>query len=208
MLSHLVPLSWTGVKYPTVREQARSSAGGANHGHDGWLTYCGAANGGLIQLDSVEVDESMYPIIIEKRGVLADSQGIGEYEGAPAMFGVFYPIDHDMTISYAADGTTFPPRGVLGGGDGMGSVTQRIDQDGTANELPSFAEEIIPKGAKLYFTACGGAGYGLPIRRDPVRVAASVNRGWMTRARAEAVYGVILTEGQETGVLVVDGTAT
>ena len=25
MLSHLVPLSWTGVKYPTVREQARSS---------------------------------------------------------------------------------------------------------------------------------------------------------------------------------------
>jgi len=25
MLSHLVPLSWTGVKYPTVREQAPSS---------------------------------------------------------------------------------------------------------------------------------------------------------------------------------------
>ena len=25
MLSHLVPLSWTGVKYPTVRQQARSS---------------------------------------------------------------------------------------------------------------------------------------------------------------------------------------
>jgi len=28
MLSHLVPLSWTGVKYPTVREQAPSSMEG------------------------------------------------------------------------------------------------------------------------------------------------------------------------------------
>jgi hypothetical protein len=25
LLSHLVPLSWTGVKYPNVREQGRSS---------------------------------------------------------------------------------------------------------------------------------------------------------------------------------------
>ncbi|RUX04682.1 hydantoinase B/oxoprolinase family protein, partial [Mesorhizobium sp. M2A.F.Ca.ET.037.01.1.1] len=74
------------------------AGGGARHGFDGWLTYCGPANAGLIQLDSVEVDESMYPIVIERRGVLPGSQGFGEFEGAPATGGVFYPLDHDMTI--------------------------------------------------------------------------------------------------------------
>ncbi|MFC7066592.1 hydantoinase B/oxoprolinase family protein [Brucella rhizosphaerae] len=67
------------------------AGGGALHGHDGWLTYCGPANAGLIQLDSVEVDESMYPIIIERRGVVQDSQGYGEFEGAPTVGGIFIP---------------------------------------------------------------------------------------------------------------------
>ncbi|MCL6284162.1 hydantoinase B/oxoprolinase family protein [Ruegeria sp. 2012CJ41-6] len=184
------------------------AAGGANHGHDGWLTYCGAANAGLIQLDSVEVDESMYPILIEERGVLQDSQGAGEFEGAPAMYGLFRPIGHDMTIAYAADGTTFPPRGVLGGGDGKASLTRRIDADGSTEDLPAFAEEIIPDGSKLYFTACAGAGYGPPSRRDPQRVADTVNRGWLSQARATQDYGVAFEDGAEPGVLQVDETAT
>ena len=183
------------------------AAGGANHGHDGWLTYCGAANGGLIQLDSVEVDESMYPILIDERGVLPDSQGIGEFEGAPATYGLFHPIGHDMTIAYAADGTTFPPRGVLGGSDGKGSVTRRVNLDGSETELPAFAEEVIPDGSKLYFTACGGAGYGLPFKRDPERVAASVNRGWLSRKRAMVEYGVVLMDSDEPGIVKVGSDA-
>jgi len=58
------------------------AGGAALSGHDGWLTYCGPANGGLINLDSIEGDESMYPIIIESRGVRPGSQGFGEFEGA------------------------------------------------------------------------------------------------------------------------------
>ena len=184
------------------------SAGGANHGHDGWLTYCGPANGGLIQLDSIEVDESMYPIVIEERGIVKDSQGIGEFEGAPAAYGVFRPVGHDMTLVYAADGTTFVPRGVLGGGDGTGSTSVRLDPDGSRIDLPAIAEEVIPDGSKVYFTACGGAGYGDPSKRDPKRVAASVNRGWMSRQRAEAAYDVVLVDGDQPGLVKVDHDAT
>ena len=39
---------------------------------------------------------------------------------------------------------------------------------------------------------CGGGGYGRPIDRDPARVARDVAEGYVTRARAEAVYGVVL----------------
>lgn len=182
--------------------------GGARAGFDGWLTYCGPANAGLIQLDSVEVDESMYPIIIERRGVIPGSQGFGEYEGAPAMGGVFYPLDHDMTIVYAADGTAFPPRGVLGGGDGGESESIKIVANGDKVVLPAFAEESIEESAKIEFAACGGGGYGDPLRRDPARVAATVNRGWLSREEAERVYKVALTDAVEAGLLAVDETRT
>lgn len=182
--------------------------GGANHGHDGWLTYCGPANAGLIQLDSVEVDESMYPIVIERRGVVRDSQGIGEYEGAPGMGGVFYPLGHDMTIIYAADGTTHPPRGVLGGTSAKPSHSSRVNEDGSATVLPAFTEEIIRAGTKIEFAACGGGGYGDPLKRDPARVARSVNRGWLSPEIARDAYRVVLVETEEPGVLAVDAKAT
>ncbi len=173
------------------------AGGGALHGHDGWLTYCGPANAGLIQLDSVEVDESMYPIIIERRGVVQDSQGYGEFEGAPTVGGVFYPLDHDMTIVYAADGTTFPPRGVLGGGAGKASETVKIVGGGKEETLPAFAEVVIEDGAKIAFTASGGGGYGDPLKRDPKRVLATANRGWLSPEVAEKVYRVALVSNDE-----------
>lgn len=182
--------------------------GGANHGHDGWLTYCGPANAGLIQLDSVEVDESMYPIVIERRGVVRDSQGMGEYEGAPGMGGVFYPLDHDMTIIYAADGTTYPPRGVLGGTAAKASYSSRVDEDGSTTILPAFTEEVIRAGSRIAFTACGGGGFGDPLKRDPAHVARSVNRGWLSVETAREVYRVALVETEEPGLLAVDADAT
>lgn len=182
--------------------------GGANHGHDGWLTYCGPANAGLIQLDSVEVDESMYPIVIERRGAVKDSQGFGEYEGAPGMGGVFYPLDHDMTIIYAADGATNPPRGVLGGTAAQPCRSERLDADGTRATLPAFAEEVIRAGARIAFTACGGGGYGDPLKRDPKRVVRSVNRGWISEETAREVYRVALVPAAEPGVMALDEAAT
>ena len=166
------------------------SGGGANHGHDGWLTYCGAANGGLITLDSVEVDESMYPIVIESRGIRADTQGFGEFEGAPGVGGTYYPVAHDMTAVYAADASAFSPKGVLGGQAAAGTQSIKVLADGTKVDLPSFSEVICRDGEKLEFFACGGGGYGDPASRDPARILATINKGWLTQERARTVYGL------------------
>jgi N-methylhydantoinase B len=184
------------------------AGGGARHGFDGWLTYCGPANGGLIALDSVEVDESMYPILIERRGVLPETQGYGEYEGAPGVGGVFYPLGHDMTLVYAADGTTIPPKGVLGGLDAKPSVSRKLQQDGEAVVLPAFHEEIFHDGEKVGFAASGGGGYGHPQQRDPERVAQTANRGWIKPETALEVYGVALNYDDESGSYRVDTVET
>jgi N-methylhydantoinase B len=185
--------------HPYVNQVFIGYAGGAAlSGHDGWLTYCGPANGGLINLDSIEVDESMYPIVIESRGVRPGSQGFGEFEGAPGVEATFYPVDHAMTIIYAADGTSFPPQGVIGGRPAAGSETRKQRTDGSLVELPAFHQEVCQSGEKIVCFACGGGGYGDPSKRDPRRVLATVNRGWLSPDRAAEVYGTTLRYNEAT----------
>jgi N-methylhydantoinase B len=42
--------------------------------------------------------------------------------------------------------------------------------------------------------SCGGGGYGSPGERAPSRVAEDVREGWVSRARAESIYRVSLTD--------------
>jgi N-methylhydantoinase B len=184
------------------------TGGGALNGHDGWLTYCGPANGGLITLDSVEVAESMYPMLIESRGVVPDTQGIGEWEGAPGVGGVYRPLGHAMTVVYSADGTHFPPRGVLGGHDAAGTWSRKVLADGETVELPAFNEELCAAQKKKSFFACGGGGYGDPLKRRPDMVARSVNRGWLSEERAREAYRVALRLDPATDEYLVDVNAT
>lgn len=184
------------------------AGGGANHGHDGWLTYCGPANGGLITLDSVEVDESMYPFIIESREVEADSQGYGEFEGAPGVRGAYYPLDHDMTVMYAADASTFPPRGVLGGLDAKPTKSRKKTRGGELVDLPAFNQEVCVDGEKMFFNSCGGGGYGNPLDRDPARVAKSANLGFISADTARSIYKVALSGPDSSGQFNVDADAT
>ena len=184
------------------------AGGGANHGHDGWLTYCGPANGGLITLDSVEVDESMYPFIIESREVEADSQGYGEFEGAPGVRGAYYPLNHDMTVMYAADASTFAPRGVLGGLDANPTKSRKKTRKGEVVDLPAFNQELCADGEKMIFNSCGGGGYGDPLDREPTRVAKSVNLGFICADTAREVYKVALSGPDSSGQFDVDADAT
>jgi N-methylhydantoinase B len=141
----------------------------------------------------------MYPIVIERRGVEADSQGFGEFEGAPGVGGAFYPLEHEMTVIYAADATEFPARGVLGGTDARPVISRKQLADGTIVDLPSFHEAKCQDGEKMLFVASGGGGYGDPRRRARSRVADVVSRGWLSPEKALEVYGVALTRDAGTG---------
>ena len=134
-----------------------------------------------------------------------DTQGYGEFEGAPGVECVFYPVDHAMTIIYAADGTTFAPKGVNGGMPASNSWTRKLSTDGSVQELPAFHQEVCEPGEKMLCFACGGGGYGDPARRDPGRVVATVNRGWLTADKAQQIYGVSLRYDDATAEYVVTG---
>ena len=182
--------------------------GGANFGHDGWVTYPNQASGGMVTLDSVEIDESMYPIIVRSRHLACDTLGCGEWDGAPGMVGEYGPIADDMTAIYCSDGSTYAPRGVLGGSDSTPTVNSKRMRNGELVQLPDFHEEVCAPGETIHFCVSGGGGYGAPVKRDPQRVVATVNRGWLSKERTEMIYRVALRRANNGVDYEVDEEAT
>jgi N-methylhydantoinase B len=194
---------------PYVNQICAALSGGPGvDGHDGWLTYEAPNGGGVLVLDSIEIDESMYPILFEARRVARDSLGCGEWDGAPATEGRFRSLAGDMTFIYCSDGGINRPRGVLGGLDGGAAGNWKRQANGQRAELPGFHEDVCRSGEAVEFMTCGGGGYGDPVHRDPQRVAASANRSWLSAERAAEVYKVALLHAPNGIDYVVDEDAT
>ena len=72
---------------------------------DGWLTLIHVGNAGMCRHDGIEVDELEHPIRIHERRIVTDSEGAGEFRGAPGIRVEFGPIAGcRMKVHYTADG--------------------------------------------------------------------------------------------------------
>jgi N-methylhydantoinase B len=68
------------------------------------------------------------------------------------------------------------------------------ERSGEVTTQPSCGGVSLAPGETIISVSAGGGGYGLPIERDPARVARDVAEGWVSRARAREVYGVVLDD--------------
>jgi N-methylhydantoinase B len=158
--------------------------------NDGWLTLCHAGNGGMLYVDSVEVDELSFPILVRAHRIEPDTAGPGRFRGAPSAFAEYGPIGSELKVIYASDGHHSPGQGARGGLPGAASHQYRRDVDGELHELPGLGEVTLAAGETvLSYTAAGG-GYGDPRERDVERVRGDLLEGWITSEQARAVYGV------------------
>jgi N-methylhydantoinase B len=180
-----------GVEYVNQMFIGLSGGPGLN-GHDGWLTYEGPDGGAMIVLDTIEIIEAMYPILVEGRWVERDTLGPGEWDGAPGTTGIYGPVAGEMTVIYCSDGEQNPPKGVLGGMPAAAPTHWKRSENGTRRRLPAFHTEVLKPGEAILFTTCGGGGYGNPVNRDPERVAKSANLGWISEEFARDKYRVRL----------------
>jgi len=166
------------------------SGGPGSYGHDGWLTYEAPNGGGVLALDSIEVDEAMFPVLVESRRIARDTIGCGQWNGAPATEGSYRSLSGAITVIYSSDGDVNPSRGVLGGLGGAPSTNAKRIANGEIEKLPGFHLEVCQPGEAMQFRSGAGGGYGESRRRDPARVATDINRKWLSEERAEEAYGV------------------
>lgn len=193
---------------PYVNQLYLSTSGGpATCRNDGWGFYGVPVCAGLMYRDSVEIDERKFPIIITECRVLADSEGAGEYRGAPGGRVVYGPTTREVNVMYAIDGSTFPPSGVRGGGAGRAQTVYLTRADGERVELPHAGNILVRPGEFIGNETNGGGGYGDPLRRDAEAVRADVESRYLSAERAREVYGVVTARGAGGHVLL-DAGAT
>ncbi len=178
---------------PFVNEVYLGCTGGAGTPHnDGWLTILHVGNAGMCYQDSIEIDELRHPIFVHERRLLPDTEGAGRFRGAVAALSEFSPVGCDMTVAYVSDGNFNPAKGTRGGGVAAPSSQFRRRADGSLEPVGNCAEVVIRPDEAMVSYSCGGGGYGPPHERTVERVVHDVSEGWVTRERAEAVYGVVV----------------
>jgi N-methylhydantoinase B len=190
---------WRRGNAPYIRQAILGVTGGpAVYGHDGWITYGIPVTGGVIHLDSIEIDEVALPILFERHELITDSSGPGRWRGAAGTECRMRPRHDPGMWAYASDGHFNPPKGASGGQPGRESDVWKYDV--TKKErvnLPHFSFETIQPNEMLVSESCGGGGFGDALERDHERVRWDVREGYVSLERARDVYGVVLDTGPE-----------
>jgi N-methylhydantoinase B len=190
---------------PFINEVFLLDTGGAAAAKtDAWLTICHAGNSGMCFIDSVELDELHFPILVKSRHLVPDTEGAGRTIGAPSGFCEYGPIGGGtLEIVYVADGAINNAKGTLGGLDGAKIRNYVRTKDGELKELPACSDIILQPGETIVSYSSGGGGYGPPYKRPVDKVKHDVEEGWITKERARDIYGVVF-DGEGN----IDKTAT
>ena len=182
------------------------TAGAAGPQANGWLTMGNAGTAGMWKMDSIEITELDFPLIVNKRMLVTDTEGAGTYSGAPSCL-VEYEITADsMNIYYSSDGVSNPPRGANNEYSGAGVDQWIVDDDGNKTRLPSIGELTVERGHRIICQTSAGGGYGSPLNRDSCGVAYDVEEGYLSQRKARDVYGVVCSangdlDGESTTIL-------
>ena len=178
---------------PFVDMMILGNSGGAAHAHgDGWLTNGETSDGGSMMRDSTEVLELLRPIRVWSDRIVPDTEGAGRFRGAPSLYIEYGPVGTELEVLYAADGTVNPALGARGGSSGALTRPYMRTVDGEVHELEAWARVVLSPGETMISISTGGGGYGPAIEREPQRVRQDVLEGWISSARARAIYGVVL----------------
>lgn len=185
--------------------------GGAQTVHDGQDAYgCQCMLG--CGMPDVEVHETANPVLFLWRRIEPNTGGPGQHRGGQAMNQAFA-----LWGTREMGGPGFnavaevPPRGFGGGLPGSGGIYYSVS-DAEVSEVFASGELVTPEsiqGKRVdyanktghlvlregdVFVTIGGGGGGLgdPLFREPARVVADIDAGYLTAEHVRAVYGVAL----------------
>ncbi|MFH8135767.1 hydantoinase B/oxoprolinase family protein [Pantoea osteomyelitidis] len=155
------------------------------------------ANVAFLRNTPVEINEAEVPIRINRYCLVPDSGGAGRYRGGLGLmmeFQVFAP--NTIVTARNRDRTHFASWGVLGGKAGSNAIFSRNPDSSKAEILGNSDIIQCQAGDIIRLIGAGGGGYGSPLEREPERVLADVNSGYVSAAQAEKHYGVIIRNGE------------
>lgn len=163
---------------------------GARSFRDAPAPRCAIQQGNMYTVP-VEVNESKYPLIIERYEMRTDSGGVGKHRGGLGTETVGY-MHIDATVQNKMIRSRCLPWGLHGGGDAMGNEAYVIRPDGSRERVPRTDRFELPAGHRVVMLTGGGGGYGPAIDRDPELVLQDVLSGFVSLVSARNDYRVVI----------------
>ena len=165
---------------------------GAKHSEDG-LSATIAMNDGDTHNSPVELLETKYPFVVERYALVPDSGGAGRYRGG---LGCEREVRLMTTLSLTThiDRSHCAPWGLFGGLEAMPNRIA-IRRDGKLKDDFGNAKIYtlaLKAGDAVVLRGGGGGGFGSPLDRPAARVRDDVYQGYVSRAAARALYGVVI----------------
>jgi N-methylhydantoinase B len=135
-----------------------------------------------------EALEHRFPILIETYGLRTDSGGPGRNRGGLGIVREIRLLD-DVSAVGSGDRQDFTPYGVFGGGHAAGTEWA-VERGGERQELPPRFEKVaLEEGDLIRYASPGGGGYGPAGEREPERIRADIESGYITAEAARRDYG-------------------
>jgi len=162
---------------------------GARPHKDGAEAVCGSFN---LENIPVEVNESNYPILIERLELIPDSAGAGKFRGSCGLRKDIRFLGERGSVSNLSDRHRFPPPGLFGGQPG--ALGRTLLNPGAEREQDLHPKAIYPLAHAdlVSLRVSGSGGYGDPRERDPELVARDVALGYVSVDQAREGYGVVV----------------
>jgi N-methylhydantoinase B len=143
----------------------------------------------------VEFAETRFPVRIEKLALATDSGGPGKRRGGLGYDKHVRLLGHAYFVS-TADRARLGCYGIAGG---MAGLPYQASVDGEV--LPGLNDDVpLRSGTLLRLRTTGGGGWGDPFEREPELVLQDVLRGLVSTEAAERDYGVVIRDGEITGL--------
>jgi N-methylhydantoinase B len=148
----------------------------------------------MTTLQPIEAIEQLYPVHVEETSLREDSGGPGRWRGGLGLTRAVRINAVGTKLSVLAEKAVLPPFGVCGGFPGARNRfwVRRGTEPIAPSPLPGKVSGFpIEPGDVLFMESSGGGGFGDPLDRDLAAVTRDVAEGYVTRAAATEVYGVV-----------------
>ena len=160
---------------------------GAGPRNDGGGPFKTMAHGDTLDVP-VEVQELLYPLQTASYAIRTDSGGAGTTRGGLGLVRT-YVATARCTAFVVQDRECTPPWGLFDGLDGARPESYLIRNGQAPHRLRRSLIDLEP-GDRIVAYSGGGGGFGDPLKRDPARVLADVEDGYVSATAASQVYGL------------------
>ena len=142
---------------------------------------------------SVEVSESVSPLVFWKKELLPDSGGPGRFRGGcgqDIVIEVKSPRRSELSVM--SERWDFPAEGLSGGKAGGRAGAHGIATGSAKDEraLPSKGRTALGPGEVIHLVTAGGGGYGDPEERDLELVREDLRNELISETAAKEIYGL------------------